>query len=410
MNNSQFLVLEARALLTRLRQVQPFSANMPVVDAATVSRPAQKVIGKLLLKGRNQLKKKIHRFIDLVRQSPEASAEDLQSAFAILKLRFNQLLDQLDIFADAFTQRSEHQIGLWLAGLDELAKDALTLRPNLYPMPPLICYLDRGHGAAIRRMRARLPGGTSNPVAIIRVPRERMVGSGIASSLVHEVGHQGADLLNLINSMRAALQAHHHYRLRSWQLFDRWLSEIISDCWGVATLGISATTGLMGVVSLPHYFVFRMNLDDPHPFPWIRVMLSAQVGHTLYPDPQWKMLMRRWMQLYPLTNLNPDKRALLEELLQELPAFARFFVNHRSPDMNGLPFKAIFPTAERQPQRLRSLFKQWKHHPKLSANAKPTLVFSVLGQARRDGHLSPEAENKWLTKLLRWWAVRKIIN
>jgi len=33
-------------------------------------------------------------------------------------------------------------------------------------------------------------GGGENPVAIVRVPRERMVGNGIASSLVHEVGHQ----------------------------------------------------------------------------------------------------------------------------------------------------------------------------------------------------------------------------
>ena len=60
-----------------------------------------------------------------------------------------------------------------------------------------MCYLDRGHGAAIRRARARLPGGGMSPVAIIRVPRERMVGAGIASSLVHEVGHQAAALLDL---------------------------------------------------------------------------------------------------------------------------------------------------------------------------------------------------------------------
>jgi hypothetical protein len=31
-----------------------------------------------------------------------------------------------------------------------------------------------------------------------------MVGSGIASSMVHEVGHQGAALLDLINSFRGA--------------------------------------------------------------------------------------------------------------------------------------------------------------------------------------------------------------
>jgi hypothetical protein len=55
----------------------------------------------------------------------------------------------------------------------------------------MVCYLDRGHGAAIRRARTRLPGGKSNPVAVIRVPRERMISHGIASSLIHEVGPSG---------------------------------------------------------------------------------------------------------------------------------------------------------------------------------------------------------------------------
>ena len=68
----------------------------------------------------------------------------------------------------------------------------------------MVCYLARGPGAAIRRARTRLPGGGQNPVAIVRVPRERMVGHGIASSLVHEVGHQAAALLELVESLRPA--------------------------------------------------------------------------------------------------------------------------------------------------------------------------------------------------------------
>ena len=99
------------------------------------------------------------------------------------------MLTQFDIFADVLSQRSEHDTGVWLSGLDVVAADALAL-PDYYEAPPVICYLDRGHGAAIRRARTRLPGGSENPVAVVRVPRERMVGSGIASSLVHEVGHQ----------------------------------------------------------------------------------------------------------------------------------------------------------------------------------------------------------------------------
>ena len=84
------------------------------------------------------------------------------------------------------------------------ATDALASRATTSTQPPVVCYLARGPGAAIRRARTRLPGGGQNPVAIIRVPRERMIGHGIASSLVHEVGHQGAALLDLVESLRVS--------------------------------------------------------------------------------------------------------------------------------------------------------------------------------------------------------------
>ncbi len=126
--------------------------------------------------------------------------------FTVLRMRFNDVLSQFDLFADVITQRSEHETGVWLSGLDIAAAEALTLAGDYYQLPPVACYLDRGPGAAIRRARTRLPGGGENPVAVIRVPRERLVGSGIASSLVHEVGHQGAALLDLIPSLRPVIR------------------------------------------------------------------------------------------------------------------------------------------------------------------------------------------------------------
>jgi len=125
----------------------------------------------------------------------------LQRRFTLIRLRFNVLMSPFDIFADVMTQRSEYETGVWLSGLDLFAADALKL-PDYYDAPPVVCYIDRGHGAAIRRARTRLPGGGNNPAAVIRVRRERMVGSGIAASLVHEVGHQAAALLDLVTSLR----------------------------------------------------------------------------------------------------------------------------------------------------------------------------------------------------------------
>jgi hypothetical protein len=100
------------------------------------------------------------------------------------------MIDQFDLFSDALVERSQHGYGEWSGGLDVVAMDALTLPGYLTDPPPVICHLDRGPGAAIRRVRTRLPGGGLTPVALIRVPRERMIGSGIGSSAA--TAHHGA--------------------------------------------------------------------------------------------------------------------------------------------------------------------------------------------------------------------------
>ena len=237
-------------------------------------------------------------------------------------------------------------------GLDAVAADALEL-PGYYETPPVVCYLDRGHGAAIRRARTRLPGGGENPVAIIRIPRERMVGSGIASSLVHEVGHQASALLGLVNSLRPVLIGMQQKGGReqvAWQIWERCISEILADFWAVAKVGVAATTGLMAVVSLPRAFVFRVNLNDPHPFPWIRAKLSCALGRAPHPHPQWDRLETLWESLYPIAGLDEERTRLIGILEQTLPSFVALMVNHRPRALRGSSLGEALSVAERQPE------------------------------------------------------------
>ncbi len=279
---------EGRALLSRLGRLQSFALQETMVPAASLSVEAQSGIEKFLVRGRKSLRQQIHRFLDWIksRAARATSPAEAQRRFTLLRLRFNVILSHFDIFSEALSQRSEADNGVWLAGLDVVARDALEV-PGVIDPPPVICYLARGPGAAIRRARTRLPGGESNPVAIIRVPRERMIGTGIASSLVHEVGHQGAALLDLVASLRADLlrppphiaaadgfdngnvdasvAAPRAGAAWAWSVWRKWISEIVADFWSVARLGVTATSGLIGVVSLPAAFVFRIDADDPHP-------------------------------------------------------------------------------------------------------------------------------------------------
>ena len=59
-----------------------------------------------------------------------------------------------------------------------------------------------------------------------------------------------------------------------------------------ARSGSPRPLGLLAVVSLPAFFVFRPSGDDPHPVPYLRVLVSATIGEALYPHPQWAAMRR----------------------------------------------------------------------------------------------------------------------
>jgi hypothetical protein len=410
-----FLLQESRALLTRLARVKPFALVEPMLPAANLLPAAQSAIEGHLTAGRRELRRLVHGFMAWLASSAaqRASAAEAQRRFAYLRLKFNAVLTQFDLFSDVVTQRSENESGVWLSGLDVLSADALALRGRYYDSPPVICYLDRGPGAAIRRARTRLPGGGTSPVAVIRVPRERMIGSGIASSLVHEVGHQAAALLGLVDSLRPVLRGLQQGAgdgAVAWGLYERWISEIVADFWSVARIGVAAPTGLMAVVSLPRAFVFRINVDDPHPVPWLRVKLSCAMGDALYPHPQWARLAAMWESFYPTHGLDAASLHLLRRLQALMPAFVSVLVQHRPAALRGRTLAQVLDLAERRPARLAALFRLWSRLPALMYRAPPSLVFAVIGQARCDGRLSPEDESLLLGKLLTHWALTSTLD
>jgi hypothetical protein len=408
------LITEAEAMLTRVDRVMPFALHETMVPAASISPEALTQVESFLVQGRRVLRARLERYLAWVRSGAgTASPVEAQQAFVLLRLEFNDVLSQVDLFAEVISQRSAHRTGVWLAGLDVAAADALRVDVPGLSLPEVVTYLDRGPGAAIRRARTRLPGGAKNPVAIVRVPRERMVGSGIASSLMHEVGHQAAALLCLVETLRHEVAERRVHAAgpeqQVWALWERWVSEIVADLWSVAHVGVSSLLGLIQVVSLPKAFVFRVGLDDPHPVPWIRVLLCSAFGAMLYPHPQWQRLAGLWAQLYPLDDLEPSKRRLFLALQATMPEVVRLFVTHRSDPLGGRPLTSLLPIEDRQPQRLTRIFDGWRQHPQSVHRSSPSLAFAVIGQAKADGDLSPGREAELVSGLLRRWAFERAL-
>jgi hypothetical protein len=397
----EWIADEARALLARVSRMRPMVVQESMTPAAAAHPRTQRAIDRALRADHAAMKRELVRLLRWL-TTADASGAELQSRLTRARLQFNDVLNNVDLFADALSQRSERDAGIWLAGLDVAAEDVLAL-PGYYETPPVLCYLDRGPGAAIRRARTRLPGGGDNPIALIQIPRERMVGTGVATSLAHETGHQAAALLELVDSLRAALAGD-----GVWSLWNRWISEIVADLWAVAKLGPTATMGLIGVLGLPPYFVFRITTDDPHPAPWLRVKLSAALGNALYPDPQWGALEDLWDDLYPLDHAAPAQREALAQLVSSIDELCARVLAHRCAALSPRPLGDVITFADRSPSALRATLRRPHWQRRLTA-ASPSRALAVVGQARWSREITPEIERRTVSSLLATWAVRRTL-
>ncbi len=414
---------ELQSITARLEAQKPFAMQMPMVTAAAVSDPAQAAIESHMLQARNKLRRLIRRFSVQLAHLPQSPANVrwAQHRLSMVKLQFQSVLARFEIFGEVLSQRAQHETGLWLAGLDVAAAAALRLPHRPLPAPPVVCYVDRSFGGAIRRAHTPLPGGAINPVAIIRMPRERMVGTGIAASLFHEVGHQAAAMLGLVQSLRDALQTpiralatQDPRQAWAWRCWQSWVSEWVADLWAVAQAGVTASVGLIGVVSLPSVFAFRYTPQDPHPAPWIRVMLSLAMGEALYPDPQWHRVREAWGQMYPRSAMTPSQQQHYQLLEHSLGPFVHWLLRLRLPALHHRPLGQALRWRSRTPAALREQGRDLGPvpHEQLRLRSldillalQPAHALAVLGQARHDGRLPAHSEFQLTSELLNRWAM-----
>jgi hypothetical protein len=98
---SIFLDRDARALLQRLGRVRSFALEIPSVLAAAVTPAAQTAIEVHMARGRRRLRTMVLGYLRWLHgpQAQDASPAEVQARFTFLRLRFNAMLSQFDIFA-----------------------------------------------------------------------------------------------------------------------------------------------------------------------------------------------------------------------------------------------------------------------------------------------------------------------
>ena len=405
------LAQEARALLTRLERVKPFALLEPMVPAANLLPRAQIAIERHLAVGRRDLERAVQAFIAWLRGAGRrASAAQAQRRFTLPAPAVQRGAD-----AVRSVQRRHHA-----AQRARVRRLALRARRGR----------GRRAGAARRLLRARRRSSAISIAAPAPRSAARARACRAAATTRWRSSACRASAWSAAASPRRWSTRSATRRRRcstscprcgrccaacrrptaataapgsSGSAGSRRSSPTSGPWRGV---GIASTLGLMAVVSLPRAFVFRVDLDDPHPAPWIRVMLSCAIGQALYPHPQWARFAALWASFYPLKGIAAD-RALLFDRLARHHAGLRGAADRNTgrASLRGRTLAEALATDERQPRRLAQLYRDWSAAPQAMYRASPSLVFAVIGQARAGGRASPEDESRLLAKLLTHWAL-----
>ena len=343
--------------------------------------------------------------LDAARSGAAHDDRNLNVMLGRMELELATAYTFFDTYMDVLTQRLTPDLAPLLAGCDRLAWDAMS-RPHpalrLLAMPVVFC--DRGFAAAIIRQDVRLPGRSVNPLPLIQVPYSRLLEKYNLTSVLHEAGHQSLARLGLLKSLRAALGRAVSAKAHNLPgRFALWTSEIAPDFWGFCLAGAAQASSVRDILSLPPADVFRLSEYDPHPPPFLRVLLSFEWCRQVWGSGLWDEWERDWLRLYPLRSAPPDAAKILALGYRELPRIAQALLTTPLPPLGGKSLPELFDLASVHPERIANIAGEVAQRRLRLATLPPCSQLSVF-RAILDRSLLPldaldRLMTQWLMKL-----------
>lgn len=330
----------------------------------------------------------------------DGSMADLGSLIGRVELDLAGAFILFDLYVDVLSQRHLPGVGGLLGGCDVLADDALRrshLALRTGPRP--LVQLQQGFGAATRRQRVPLRGGTRNPLQLIEIPYTRLGQKYLLTSIAHEVGHEVMVRLQLLEPIRRAVVSGLALSgsgpdVPNW--FGAWLFELIPDAWTVICCGLAAAAGLADILLLPADFAYRADPQDPHPPPFLRVLIGFEMCRQVWGPGPWDPWEDRWRRRHPLDRVPAEH---VDLIAQTLP-----LVRHVVELMLGTPLRAfdggsLIDLMDRlvAPDQLRRRIRQG--HLDLRG-LRPCAQLAVFRLAEDDGLLDDEVLDRTMTTWL----------
>jgi hypothetical protein len=331
----------------------------------------------------------------------------LHAVLGETELKLTKAYKFFDMYADILSQRLIPGLGPLLGGCDVLAQDAMYRdHPALYAIEPPLVHVDPQFGASIAREHVRLPDGTANPMAMIQIPYTRILEKWNLTSVLHEAGHEVMVRLSMVELWpKIVAEALEKKRIPAsvQHMFGMWMSEIGPDFWTFGCSGIAAAGGIRELLILPPAMITRISETDPHPPPWLRVLLNFEWCRQVWGSGIWDEWENEWLVLYPLDEL-PEKQAdLLEICRQCLPLVSCAMLTTRLRVLSGQPMSVLFDLDTLHPVKLKLIAASAQSGRLDLRGLRPSAQLAVFRMVKEFNFLSPEKLDRvmgeWLTKL-----------
>jgi hypothetical protein len=230
-----------------------------------------------------------------------------------------------DFYFELFGQR-QGKYGDWLLSCDRIAMDCYQAAytglgtARSVPAPPPFCYMRTGFApATIRRgIRMRRLGKQFNPFPLVQLPYHRLVNPWTLGAVMHEVSHNLQHDLGLNKDIprQVGLRLLKGDMGRSVaSVWVRWNREMFADMSALLLGGPEVVGSLMDVIGRAPAAVFGFRPTGPHPTPYLRLLISAEMLRRMGFKDEAEQYARAWTRIYP----NPQAGTIPKRVLATFP-------------------------------------------------------------------------------------------
>jgi hypothetical protein len=309
--------------------LRPFKREEFGTGAAAPSEGHIQVVNQLITKLRRGLLKmsaNVHGSIAKASERPSSRRLQRVVTHKDQAHRWVQGIEKIwDFYFELFGQR-QGKYGDWLLSCDRIAMDCYQAAytglgvARSVPAPPPFCYMKTGFApATIRRgIRMRRLGKQLNPFPLVQLPYHRLVNPWTLGAVMHEVSHNLQSDLGLNKDIPRQvglrlLEADMGRFVAS--VWVRWNREMFADMSALLLGGPEVVGSLMDVIGRAPAAVFGFNPRGPHPTPYLRLLISAELLRRLGFEKEAEQYSRAWTRIYP----NPRAGSIPKKVLATFP-------------------------------------------------------------------------------------------